>query len=95
MVCVVCAALGQLGQESSSQLFDQLFRVPCTNQLDGIITRRFNINEQPLCEGVRRVIFPKQALNLRNEWKYGRSLPGRSAEFLNFLSINYLTSTSY
>jgi hypothetical protein len=37
--------------------------------------RRFNINEQPLCEGVRRVIFPRQALNLRNEWKYGRSIP--------------------
>ncbi len=38
-----------------------------------VLHRRFNINEQPLCEGVRRVIFPKQALNLRNEWKYGRS----------------------
>lgn len=63
-------ALGQLDQEAASPLLDQLFRDPCTDQLDGIVTRRFNINEQPLCEGVKKVIFPRQALNLRNEWKY-------------------------
>lgn len=34
------------------------------------IQTRFNINEQQLCQGWKRIIVPKEAKNLADEWKY-------------------------
>jgi len=49
----------------SSDLFQQLF-----NNLCDLRKRGFAIDEEQLCYGVPKIIFPKYAKNLREEWKY-------------------------
>jgi len=48
------------------ELFTQLF----DNQCKDPIQSRFAIDEEQLCYGVPKVIFPQQAKNLKEEWLY-------------------------
>ena len=48
-------------------LFRQVFDNKCTNT---IATRFFSVEDEQLCRGRQKVIFPRTALNLNNEWRY-------------------------
>ena len=50
------------------QLFKQVFDTECSNI--SIATRFFSIEDEQLCRGRKKVIFPRTALNLNNEWRY-------------------------
>jgi len=47
-------------------LFSQLFDKNCKD----IKTRFFDIDEEQLCSGIPKIIFPRQAKNLKDEWRY-------------------------
>ena len=55
----------------SGNLFKQVFDAQCTAG-GGLIQTRFSssFDEEQLCYGVQKVIFPRKALNLNNEWKF-------------------------
>lgn len=48
------------------EVFAQLFDSGCRTDVQA----RFLIDEEQLCYGVPKVIFPRQAKNLKDEWKY-------------------------
>ena len=48
-------------------LFRQVFDNECTNTIG---TRFFSIEDEQLCRGRQKVIFPRTALNLNNEWRF-------------------------
>ena len=50
------------------QLFQQVFDNECSTI--NIATRFFSIEDEQLCRGTQKVIFPRTALNLNNEWRY-------------------------
>ena len=50
------------------QLFKQVFDNECSTI--NIATRFFSIEDEQLCRGRQKVIFPRTALNLNNEWKF-------------------------
>jgi len=52
--------------ELNPDLFSQLF----DNQCKSIESRFSKFDEEQLCYGVPKVIFPRQAKNLKEEWKY-------------------------
>jgi len=52
--------------ELNPDLFSQLF----DNQCKSLQSRFSSIDEEQLCYGVPKVIFPRQAKNLKEEWKY-------------------------
>merc|ERR1712117_848008 len=54
-------------KELNPDLFAQLFDQKCT---DPIKSRFSNIDEEQLCYGVPKVIYPRQAKNLKEEWRY-------------------------
>ena len=47
-------------------LFSQLFDKNCKD----LKTRFFDIDEEQLCSGIPKIIFPRQAKNLKDEWRY-------------------------
>ena len=51
-------------------LFKQVFDDKCSDVRRDIGTRVFSTEEEQLCSGRQRVIFPRQALNLDNEWVF-------------------------
>jgi len=52
--------------EINPELFSQLFDNNCKD----LKTRFFDIDEEQLCAGFPKIIFPKQAKNLKDEWRY-------------------------
>jgi len=48
------------------ELFSQLFDKNCKD----LKTRFFDIDEEQLCSGIPKIIFPRQAKNLKDEWRY-------------------------
>ena len=50
------------------KLFKQVFDNECSNI--NIATRFFSIEDEQLCRGRQKVIFPRTALNLNNEWRF-------------------------
>merc|ERR1712232_261432 len=48
------------------ELFSQLFDNNCKD----LKTRFFDIDEEQLCSGIPKIIFPRQAKNLKDEWRY-------------------------
>jgi len=55
---------------NTGNLFKQVFDAQCENTRNSIGTRFFTIDDEQLCVGRQKVIFPKKALNLNNEWKF-------------------------
>jgi len=56
---------------NTGNLFKQVFDGQCENtRKNSIGTRFFTIEDEQLCVGRQKVIFPKKALNLNNEWKF-------------------------
>ena len=53
--------------QGSSEVYKQVFDSQCSNI---IATRGFAIDEDPLCSGVQRLIFPRKARNMENKWKF-------------------------
>jgi len=53
--------------QGSTEVYKQVFDSQCSNV---IATRGFAIDEDPLCSGVQRVIFPRKARNMENKWKF-------------------------
>jgi len=47
-------------------LFSQLFDKNCKD----LKPRFFDIDEEQLCSGIPKIIFPRQAKNLKDEWRY-------------------------
>merc|ERR1712232_1252574 len=52
--------------EINPELFSQLFDQNCKD----LKTRLFDIDEEQLCSGIPKIIFPRQAKNLKDEWRY-------------------------
>merc|ERR1712141_131364 len=52
--------------EINPELFSQLFDKNCKD----LKTRFFDIDEEQLCSGIPKIIFPRQAKNLKDEWRY-------------------------
>ena len=52
--------------EINPALFSQLFDKNCKD----LKTRFFDIDEEQLCSGIPKIIFPRQAKNLKDEWRY-------------------------
>ena len=52
--------------EINPQLVSQLFDSNCKD----LKTRFFDIDEEQLCSGIPKLIFPRQAKNLKDEWRY-------------------------
>ena len=50
-------------------VFKQVFDDKCTNSIT-IGTRFFSVEDEQLCRGRQKVIFPRTALNLNNEWRF-------------------------
>ena len=61
----VLRALTQ-NNDLNPEVFAQLFDSGCRTDIQA----RFLIDEEQLCYGVPKVIFPRQAKNLKDEWKY-------------------------
>lgn len=57
----------QSNKELSLDLFQQLYDSKCK---DPIQTRGFNIDEEQLCYGIPKIIFPRKAKNLDEKWRY-------------------------
>jgi len=57
----------QNNKELSVDLFQQLYDSKCK---DPIQTRGFNIDEEQLCYGIPKIIFPRKAKNLDEKWRY-------------------------
>merc|ERR1711892_471232 len=57
----------QKNEELSIDLFQQLYDSKCK---DPIQTRGFNIDEEQLCSGIPKIIFPRKAGNLDEKWRY-------------------------
>jgi len=57
----------QQNKNISGEIYKQVFDSECTNN---IATRGFAIDEDQVCSGVRRVIFPRRARNMENKWKF-------------------------
>merc|ERR1711892_35435 len=57
----------QQNEELSLDLFQQLYDSKCK---DPIQTRGFNIDEEQLCYGIPKIIFPRKAKNLDEKWRY-------------------------
>jgi len=56
---------------NTGNLFKQVFDGQCEDtRKNSIGTRFFTIEDEQLCVGRQKVIFPKKALNLNNEWKF-------------------------
>lgn len=54
--------------EVSGQLFKKVFDGACSNDIN---IRVFNsISEEQLCRGLKKVVFPRKALNMQKEWKF-------------------------
>lgn len=53
-----------------SRIMNKFIKRACVEKSDLIVTRQFNINEEQLCQGSRRIIVPKEAQNIKNEWKF-------------------------
>jgi len=53
-------------KEINPQLISQLFDSSCKD----LKTRFFDIDEEQVCLGIPKIIFPRQARNLRDEWRY-------------------------
>jgi len=54
-------------KELSVDLFQQLYDSKCK---DPIQTRGFNIDEEQLCYGIPKIIYPRKAKNLDEKWRY-------------------------
>merc|ERR1712141_331154 len=52
--------------EINPALFSQLFDKNCKD----LKPRFFDIDEEQLCSGIPKIIFPRQAKNLKDEWRY-------------------------
>merc|ERR1712241_958802 len=52
--------------EINPELFSQLFDQNCKD----LKARFFDIDEEQLCSGIPKIIFPRQAKNLKDEWRY-------------------------
>merc|ERR1711874_267242 len=52
--------------EINPELVSQLFDSNCKD----LSTRFFDIDEEQLCSGIPKIIFPRQAKNLKDEWRY-------------------------
>jgi len=57
-------------QTFPSRIKQKLLKETCVHDASTDIQTRFNINEDQLCQGIKRIIIPKEALNLRKEWRY-------------------------
>jgi len=57
----------QANKELSVDLFQQLYDSKCKDQIQ---TRGFNIDEEQLCYGIPKIIYPRQAKNLDDKWRY-------------------------
>jgi len=57
----------QSNKELSVDLFQQLYDSKCKDQIQ---TRGFNIDEEQLCYGIPKIIYPRQAKNLDDKWRY-------------------------
>jgi len=57
----------QANKELSPDLFQQLYDSKCKDQIQ---TRGFNIDEEQLCYGIPKIIYPRQAKNLDDKWRY-------------------------
>jgi len=57
----------QTNKELSVDLFQQLYDSKCKDQIQ---TRGFNIDEEQLCYGIPKIIYPRQAKNLDDKWRY-------------------------
>jgi len=57
----------QKNKELSVDLFQQLYDSKCK---DPIQTRGFNIDEEQLCYGIPKIIYPRKAKNLDEKWRY-------------------------
>jgi len=53
-------------KEINPQLISQLFDSSCKD----LKTRFFDIDEEQVCLGIPKIIFPRQAKNLKDEWRY-------------------------
>jgi len=51
----------------SGVVYKQVFDSQCTNN---IATRGFAIDEDQLCSGIQRVIFPREAKNMDDKWRF-------------------------
>lgn len=62
------AVLGALttNSELNPELVSQLFDSSCKD----LKRRFFDIDEEQVCEGIPKIIFPKQARNLKDEWRF-------------------------
>lgn len=56
-------------RQLSGKLFEEVFNSECQSPQNQINTR-FLPTEESLCDGRPRVIYPKKALNLKNEWMF-------------------------
>jgi len=57
----------ETNKELSVDLFQQLYDSKCK---DPIQTRGFNIDEEQLCYGIPKIIYPRKAKNLDEKWRY-------------------------
>ncbi|XP_023336592.1 uncharacterized protein LOC111707685 isoform X2 [Eurytemora carolleeae] len=51
-------------------IVNKFVKQACVDQADLIQIRQFNLNEEQLCQAPNRIIAPKQAQNLNNEWRF-------------------------
>merc|ERR1712226_553412 len=58
--------MGSGNNDINPELFSQLFDKNCKD----LKTRFFDIDEEQLCSGIPKIIFPRQAKNLKDEWRY-------------------------
>ena len=88
---IVLKAL-EANEDLNPDLFGQLFDTQCTPA--GIKTRFFNIDEEQLCYGVPKIIFPRQAKNLKDEWKYIVNIENYTQSVEVEECFNYNTNSS-
>merc|ERR1712107_604662 len=88
---IVLKAL-EANEDLNQDLFGQLFDTQCTPA--GIKTRFFNIDEEQLCYGVPKIIFPRQAKNLKDEWKYIVNIENYTQSVEVEECFNYNTNSS-
>jgi len=53
--------------EVSYSLFSDVFNGSCTVSVPNL---RFDIKEEQLCQGLKKVVFPRKALNTKKEWMF-------------------------
>merc|ERR1712200_300987 len=62
--------LVEVNSRLPTRIYKNFLKQACIDSSEQIFTRQFSFDEEQLCQANKRVIVPKEALNIDNKWRF-------------------------